>query len=136
MVQAELAHGVGSANRQVLETCWFRIICPGSSTADLQHVNLEWNDDFGFANGRRIRPSGGGEPGSAFGASLRIGSAEACRPQVERIDFAQIFTIGQGINPAGATSMRIGTCGQQHRIFDGDDEVVARDDPREGDESD
>jgi hypothetical protein len=46
------------------------------------------------------------------------------------------LTTGQGINPAGATSMGIGTCGQQHGIFDGDDEVIAGDDPREGDESD
>jgi hypothetical protein len=38
------------------------------------------------------------------------------------------LTISQGINAAGATSMGLGTRGQQHRIFDGDD------DPKEGDD--
>jgi hypothetical protein len=45
------------------------------------------------------------------------------------------LTIGlKGTNPAGATSMGLGTCGQRHRIFSMDDEVVADDDPREGDD--
>jgi hypothetical protein len=30
--------------------------------------------------------------------------------------------------------MGIDTCGQQHRIFDGDDEIVADDDPKERDD--
>jgi hypothetical protein len=84
-------------------------------------VNLEWERRSWIREWWALRLSRRGEPGSAFGASFRVGSAAACHPQVERIDFAQVLTIGQGVNPAGATSMGIGTCGQR-RIFDGDDE--------------